>query len=610
MTKLFRTNLLVALLLAPLPAFAQQKPAPNIILFVADGLRAAAVSPERAPTFARIRDTGVNFANSHSLFPTVTTANASAIATGHYLGDTGDFGNSIYSGFPVASAGGIVTPFIQNNAILSELNQHHGGNFIAERSLMQAVREKGYLTAALGKVGPVGIHDLTQLDGKTTIFFDDDTGKKEGIVLRPDVVEQLKKAGLPLETPGRAQRSETPGKTTNIIQQKYYRDIVTKVLLPHFKEQKQPFMLLYWSSDPDGTQHSQLDSENQLEPGINGPTSLAAIKVADDDLAAIMDTLKGLGLDANTNVFVTADHGFSTISKQSKTSPSAKLAYEKIPEGQMPPGFIGIDLSIALGLPLHEPFAKGPEIDFRSGKHPRRANALLGLDPAKPDIAIAANGASLIYLPQPNAKELAPKIVSALMAQDYVSGIFVHDDLGAIAGTLPLSKIGLKGGARTPTPSIVVNPRSFSTGCADPLFCTVMVVDTSLKQGQGMHGSFSRADTGNFMAAIGPAFRANFRNSAPVSNADIAPTLARIAGVTLPPVGKLQGRAITEALVGGKPVKSWRYDLVSPPGNGGLRTVVNMQFVGTTRYLSAAGFPGRTVGLTAPEERQRVSAKR
>jgi len=596
MTGLLRASVLLAALASPLSAHAQQ----NVIVFVADGLRAAAVAPERAPTFAKVRDTGVNFVNSHALFPTVTTANASAIATGHFLGDTGDFGNSIYSGFPVAAAGGIVTPFIQDNAILAELNQHHGGNFIAERSLMAAAREKGYLTAALGKVGPVGIHDLTQLDGKTTIFFDDDTGKKNGIVLRPDVVEMLKKAGLALETPGRAQRSETPGKTTNIIQQRYYRDIVTKVLLPHYKETGKPFMLLYWSSDPDGTQHSQLDSENELEPGINGPTSLAAIKVADDDLAAILETLKELGLDTQTNIFITADHGFSTVSKQSKTSPSAKLKYERVPEGQMPPGFIAIDLSIALGLPVHEPFAKGPEIDFRAGKHPRRANALLGLDPAKPDIAIAANGASLIYLPQANAKELAPRIVTALMAQDYVSGIFVHDDLGAIAGTLPLSMIGLKGGALTPTPSIVVNPRSFSTGCDNPLFCAVMVVDTTLRQGQGMHGSFSRADTANFMAAIGPSFQAGFVDPAPVSNADIAPTLAQLIGVDLPPVGELVGRVISEAIVGGSPVQPWRYDVVSPPGDGGLRTIVNMQVVGKTRYFDAAGFPGRTVGLREP----------
>ena len=50
---------------------------------------------------AEVRDKGVNFKNSHSLFPTFTTANASAMATGHYLGDTGDFSNTIYTGYPV-----------------------------------------------------------------------------------------------------------------------------------------------------------------------------------------------------------------------------------------------------------------------------------------------------------------------------------------------------------------------------------------------------------------------------------------------------------------------------------------------------------------------------
>ena len=63
-----------AVLAGTLPSNAQQ----NVILFVADGLRAAAVTPERAPTFARIRDTGVNFSNSHAVFPTITTSNASS----------------------------------------------------------------------------------------------------------------------------------------------------------------------------------------------------------------------------------------------------------------------------------------------------------------------------------------------------------------------------------------------------------------------------------------------------------------------------------------------------------------------------------------------------
>ena len=593
-------RLIICTLFAVLAGTQQSNAQQNIILFVADGLRAAAVTPERAPTFARIRDTGVNFSNSHSVFPTITTSNGSVIATGHLVGDTGDFGNVFYTGFPVASAAKTITPFIQNNAVLNELNEHHGGNFIAERSIMAALREKGYLTAGLGKVGPVGIHDLTQLDGKTTIFFDDDTGKKNGIVLRPDVVEMLKKAGLALETPGRAQR-ENPGKSTNFVQQQYYRDIVTKVLLPYFKESKKPFMLLYWSSDPDGTQHSHRDSVNELVPGINGPTSLAAIKVADDDLAAIMAALKELELEADTNIFVTADHGFSTVSKQSKTSPAAKAKYENVPEGQLPPGFLAIDLARALDLPLHEPFAEGPRVDYKAGQHPRRSNGSIGNDPAKPDIVVATNGGNdLIYFPQDNARTLARQVVKALLAQDYTSGVFVRDDLGIIPGTLPMSKIGLKGGARTPTPAIVVNFRSESTGCDQPLFCSATVSDTNLLQGQGHHGSFSRADTGNFMAAIGPAFKTGFNDTAPVSNADIAPTLEKVLGVTLAPVGKLRGRAITEALKDGKPVRPWRLDVVSTPGDNGLRTIVNMQFVGLTRYFDAAGFAGRTVGLKVP----------
>src|SRR6476660_4788414 len=83
----------------------------NVILFVPDGLRALKVDARTAPAMAALRTRGVNFANSHSMFPTFTTANASAMATGHYLGDTGDFSNVIFSAFPLKSAQGSVTPF-------------------------------------------------------------------------------------------------------------------------------------------------------------------------------------------------------------------------------------------------------------------------------------------------------------------------------------------------------------------------------------------------------------------------------------------------------------------------------------------------------------------
>src|SRR5271167_3446476 len=50
----------------------------NAILFVADGLRAGSVNERDTPALWFVRSHGVHFANSHSLFPTFTTPNASA----------------------------------------------------------------------------------------------------------------------------------------------------------------------------------------------------------------------------------------------------------------------------------------------------------------------------------------------------------------------------------------------------------------------------------------------------------------------------------------------------------------------------------------------------
>src|SRR6185295_18734456 len=82
----------------------------NVIIFVADGLRAGSVNSQDTPAFWSIRRDGVNFTNSHSLFPTFTMANASAIATGHALGDTGVFSNYVWAGY--APATGSPLPFL------------------------------------------------------------------------------------------------------------------------------------------------------------------------------------------------------------------------------------------------------------------------------------------------------------------------------------------------------------------------------------------------------------------------------------------------------------------------------------------------------------------
>src|SRR3569833_4031460 len=118
-------------------------PRRNVIIFIADGLRHDSANATDAPTLTALRERGVHFVNSHSLFPTLTTPNASAIATGHYLGDTGDFSNTEYIGFPAFNHGDFdktpstPTPFLENDLILGALAAHfRNGTFLHEASLL------------------------------------------------------------------------------------------------------------------------------------------------------------------------------------------------------------------------------------------------------------------------------------------------------------------------------------------------------------------------------------------------------------------------------------------------------------------------------------------
>ncbi len=375
-----------------------------------------------------------------------------------------------------------------------------------------------------------------------------------------------------------------------------------------FKARNKPFVLVFWSRDPDGSQHNTGDSLNQILPGINGPTSMAGIKNADNNLAQLRKALDELGLAANTNIMVQADHGFSTISKESKTSPSAKVSYDDTPKDFLPMGFVALDLAKALDLPLFDPNDKNAAVTGNA--HPKAGNGVLGKDPTKPELVVATNGGSdLIYLPNKD-KKLAAKTIKALLDQDYVSGLFVDDSLGRFPGTLPLSSINLRGKAATPTPAIVVNFRSYASDCGEaPTNCSVEVADTVLRQGQGMHGSFSRGDTFNFMAAIGPDFKAGFVDELPVSNADVGMTAAQLLGLRGSHNGGLVGRVMSEALPNGIVPKAYKAIEKSKMSENGLQTVLNLQRVGSQRYFDAAGFPGRTLGLEPNAGKQKTAGK-
>jgi arylsulfatase A-like enzyme len=618
----------------------------NLIIFIADGLRHDSVNRTDAPTLLALRERGVHFSNSHSLYPTLTTANASAIATGHYLGDTGDFSNAEYVGYPSFNHGlfgkatGSPTPFLENDLVLGDVTDHAStGNFLNEVSLLALARAHGFNTAAIGKLGPVAIQDITQLkpaDGHfavpTTVILDDSTGSPAGVPVAADVQSALAAAGLDSKPTPREQPTGTafiPGAlAANVGQQKWFADAATKAVLPAFVRSGRPFVLLFWSRDPDGSQHNQGDSLGKLQPGINGPTSRAGVSNADSNLKQLLDYLAANpAVNAVTDVFVTSDHGFSTISRQEidatgrpTHSYAASFSYltsegkPEMPQGWLPPGFLAIDLAHALNLPLfdadsqveaagdarYEPVDPGKQGAAR--QHPVLGDALLGgsglvQDQLDTQVLVAAGGGSdLIYVANDD-RDLARKIVDVLVRQDYVGGIFVARDLGRIPGTLPMESVALEGSAQMPHPSMVVTFKSFELNHGS-LLSAVQISDTPLQEGQGMHGGFGRDNTFNNMAAVGPDFKQRFEDPLPVSNADIAPTLARVLGLEFPAGGSLKGRVLEEALRGGPAAGATRRrKLSSGVTSTGLATVLEYQEYAGHRYFDRACFihlPGGT----------------
>src|SRR6202040_1865975 len=184
-----------------------------------------------------------------------------------------------------------------------------GGDYLNEETILKAARARGFSTAAIGKVGPTLIFDHTDRadrPGLHSVVIDDSTGGKTGVPLSDELKAALTKAGLPLETPSRGDNGKSGDAKTPGTLGANIADIARKIVLPMLKARNKPFVLVFWSRDPDGTQHNHGDSLNSLTPGINGPTSRAAVKNADDALMTIRQALDDLGLAETTDIVIAA----------------------------------------------------------------------------------------------------------------------------------------------------------------------------------------------------------------------------------------------------------------------------------------------------------------
>jgi len=261
-----------------------------------------------------------------------------------------------------------------------------------------------------------------------------------------------------------------------------------------------PKYTLLWLSEPDASQH---------ETGPGSDTSLSALESSDKNLEKVLKTLEEKKLLDKTDVFVVSDHGFSTIQR-------------------------GPDVTEILKKAKFKAFKK-----FE--------------DPEPGDVMVVGLGGSvsLYVFGEKENKEKKEKVIHQLVeffqASDFAGVIFSDID---VEGAFRLDQVRI--GTTNSVPDVLVAMR-WSAEKSE--FGTPgLLVSEGGKKGKGSHGSLSRFDMRNTLVAAGPDFKSGLINELPTGNADVAPTILRILGIS--PSSPMDGRVLEEALVDGRPVEA------------------------------------------------------
>ncbi|HEY0369487.1 MAG TPA: alkaline phosphatase family protein [Chthoniobacterales bacterium] len=275
-------RLLVSLVLIALaPQLHAGGKAEHVVLMVWDGLRGDFVTKENAPNLSALAASGVHFRHHHSIYPSLTSVNATALATGVYPNRSGMISNW---GWRPEISGGKLTRMDFPETIRKG-DELTGGHYLNAPTIAELVTARGGRTAIAGtKTAPL-LHQRNPRGTAVTLFRG--TTLPES-ALAP-IVDLLGTFPAKDETPNVAADSWT----TRALTESLWRDGV-----PEFS--------LLWMSEPDYSQHAS---------GPGTKDSLGAIASDDNNLALVLRTLAAKGVADKTDVMVASDHGFSTIDR-------------------------------------------------------------------------------------------------------------------------------------------------------------------------------------------------------------------------------------------------------------------------------------------------------
>jgi hypothetical protein len=342
---------------------------------------------------------------------------------------------------------------------------------------------------------------------------------------------------------------------------------------------QKPNISLIWLRNPDATEHDY---------GPGTAMYLDALKQQDALLAQIKTAAP------NADIIVVSDHGHSSVGgpidlfpRRSITAgtdinPSLNAAatdstsgysvsgYVRLADLLTTNGFTAYDGSgcvydpimsgvLAAGAPVHaaKTAAAGDGSGCTSGSVYTFPSYVVPATPAAGTFIVAANGGSdYVYL-EPSGTTATDQasitsVVAFMEKREEIGAIFVDskwcgtatasDPCPNVPGALPMSDVNVQGHSRNP--DIVF---SYTWDQSVSIAGMPGIEFQGVNGKRGMHGSFSPYDVHNTLVAMGPDFKSGYADTFPSGNVDVAPTVAKIFGLSL---SQADGRVLVEALTG------------------------------------------------------------
>ena len=273
------------------PVQAKEKPvrgkAKHVVLVVWDGMRPDFVNETNAPTLWKLAREGVNFRNHHSVYPTLTSVNATALATGVHPSRSGPIANYEYR--PEIDRAKLAR--MDAPSTIRKGDEGSGGKYLAVPTIAELVQSGGGRTAVAGtKPAPI-LFDrkaapLSKVSQRSITLF-------EGAALPDSARAMIEKLLGPYPA-----RSELPSVADDAWTTRALTEGLWKDGVPDFS--------VLWMGEPDRSLHA-------AAPGSE--KALAAIKSSDANLAVLLRALEQKRVRDQTDIMVVSDHGFSTIGR-------------------------------------------------------------------------------------------------------------------------------------------------------------------------------------------------------------------------------------------------------------------------------------------------------